>query len=201
MALTIKDVQDFINGNQEQPEVKEFLTSLKQVDFSTAKGLIETSDEGKAYLSSFADSKITKAIKTYEEKTLNKKIDEEISKRYPNDSEEAKEIKRLRAEFEKVQNESKREKQLNNALKYANEKKIPAKYVDKLIGDDDESTYKNLDEFGAFVTDYVKISVEEKFKQNGTSAPDIDNKQKQFTADDVSKMTREQFLANAQYIK
>jgi hypothetical protein len=188
MALTITEVQDFLKQNQELPEVQQYLSSLKQVDTNTVKGYLESADEGKALLNTLTDSRVTKAIKGYEEQTLAKRVDEEISKRYPNESEEVKEVKRLRIEFEKLTNESKREKQLNNALKYANEKKIPAKYIEKFLGEDDESTYKNLDEFNAFVTDFVKLSVEEKFKQNGTSAPDLDKKKGEHTFEEMCRL-------------
>lgn len=59
--------------------------------------------EGKSYLQSFADTRVTDAIKTYETKTLPKKLEEEIAKRYPPESEEAKQLRDLKAQFEQSQ--------------------------------------------------------------------------------------------------
>ncbi|MFM9533575.1 hypothetical protein [Lysinibacillus sp. IITD104] len=58
-ALTLESVQSFLNDN----------------------------DEGKKWLQSIADTRVTDAIKTYETKTLPKKLEDEIAKRYPPESE------------------------------------------------------------------------------------------------------------------
>ncbi len=115
-TLTLESVQSFLNDN----------------------------DEGKKWLQSFADTRVTDAFKTYETKTLPKKLEDEISKRYPPESEEAKQLSELKAQFEQSQKEAAREKLVNQALSTATEKSLPAKLVEFFVGEDADKTTANL---------------------------------------------------------
>ncbi|MFF2797098.1 hypothetical protein [Lysinibacillus xylanilyticus] len=61
-------------------------------------------------------------MKTYETKTLPKKLEEEISKRYSPESEEAKQLRELKTQFKQSQKEAAHEKLFNQALSIATEK-------------------------------------------------------------------------------
>ncbi|MFJ8459188.1 DUF4355 domain-containing protein [Lysinibacillus xylanilyticus] len=89
--------------------------------------------------SPFADTRVTEAIKTYETNTLPKKLEEEISKRYPPESEEAKQLRDLKAQFEQSQKEAAHEKLLNQALSIATGKSLPSKLVEFFVGEDAEN--------------------------------------------------------------
>lgn len=110
----------------------------------SVQSFLNDDDEGKKWLQSFADTRITDAIKTYETKTLPKKLEDEISKRYPPESEEAKQLRDLKAQFEQSQKEATREKLVNQALSTATEKSLPAKLVKFFVGEDAEKTTANL---------------------------------------------------------
>ncbi|WNN74348.1 DUF4355 domain-containing protein [Lysinibacillus capsici] len=110
----------------------------------SVQSFLNDDDEGKKWLQSFADTRITDAIKTYETKTLPKKLEDEISKRYPPESEEAKQLRDLKAQFEQSQKEATREKLVNQALSTATEKSLPAKLVEFFVGEDAEKTTANL---------------------------------------------------------
>ncbi|WDU77562.1 DUF4355 domain-containing protein [Lysinibacillus sp. G01H] len=110
----------------------------------SVQSFLNDDDEGKKWLQSFADTRVTDAIKTYETKTLPKKLEDEISKRYPPESEEAKQLRELKAQFEQSQKEAAREKLFNQALSTATEKSLPAKLVGFFVGDDAEKTTANL---------------------------------------------------------
>lgn len=110
----------------------------------SVQSFLNDDDEGKKWLQSFADTRVTDAIKTYETKTLPKKLEDESSKRYPPESEEAKQLRDLKAQFEQSQKEATREKLVNQALSTATEKSLPAKLVEFFVGEDAEKTTANL---------------------------------------------------------
>lgn len=114
------------------------------LSLESVQSFLNDNDEGKKWLQSFADTRVTDAIKTYETKTLPKKLEEEIAKRYPPESEEAKQLIELKAQFEQSQKEAAREKLVNQALSTATEKSLPAKLVEFFVGEDADKTTANL---------------------------------------------------------
>jgi len=166
--LTLESVQSFLNDN----------------------------DEGKKWLQSFADTRVTDAIKTYETKTLPKKLEDEISKRYPPESEEAKQLRDLKAQFEQSQKEAAREKLVNQALSTATEKSLPSKLVEFFVGDDAERTTANLGILEAEFNATVQAEVDKRFKDGGTPPPPKGGYPTALTKEAVMKMTTEEINAN-----
>jgi len=167
-TLTLESVQSFLNDN----------------------------DEGKKWLQSFADTRVTDAIKTYETKTLPKKLEDEISKRYPPESEEAKQLRDLKAQFEQSQKEAAREKLVNQALSTATEKSLPAKLVEFFVGEDAEKTTANLGILEAEFNAAVQAEVDKRFKDGGTPPPPKGGNPTALTKEAVMKMTTEEINAN-----
>ncbi|WP_281487138.1 DUF4355 domain-containing protein [Lysinibacillus sphaericus] len=71
-----------------------------------------------------------------------------MSKRYPPELEEAKQLRDLKAQFEQSQKEAAREKLVNPALSTATEKSLPSKLVGFFVGDDAEKTTTNPNAYG-----------------------------------------------------
>lgn len=168
LTLTLESVQAFLNENT----------------------------EGKSYLQSFADKRVTDAIKTYETKTLPSKIEEEIGKRYPPESEEAKQLRDLKAQFEQSQKEAAREKLVNQALSTATEKSLPSKLVEFFVGDDADKTTANLGVLEAEFNAAVQAEVDKRFKDGGTPPPPKGGGSSALTKEDVLKMTADEINAN-----
>ncbi|WP_324728788.1 DUF4355 domain-containing protein [Lysinibacillus fusiformis] len=166
--LTLESVQSFLNDN----------------------------DEGKKWLQSFSDTRVTDAIKTYETKTLPKKLEDEISKRYPPESEEAKQLRELKAQFEQSQKEAAREKLVNQALSTATEKSLPSKLVEFFVGDDSEKTTTNLGILEAEFNAAVQAEVDKRFKDGGTQPPQKNGNPTTLSKEAVLKMTPDEINAN-----
>ncbi|WP_051582364.1 DUF4355 domain-containing protein [Lysinibacillus fusiformis] len=167
-TLTLESVQTFLNENA----------------------------EGKSYLQSFADTRVTDAIKTYETKTLPKKLEDEIAKRYPPESEEAKQLRDLKAQFEQSQKEAAREKLFNQALSAATEKSLPSKLVEFFVGEDAEKTTANLGILEAEFNAAVQAEVDKRFKEGGTPPPQKNGNPTTLTKEAVLKMTPDEINAN-----
>ncbi|MGE7092536.1 DUF4355 domain-containing protein [Lysinibacillus sp. NPDC048646] len=161
----------------------------------SVQAFLNESAEGKSYLQSFADTRVTEAIKTYETKTLPKKIEDEISKRYPPESEEAKQLRELKTQFEQSQKDAGREKLVNQALSTATEKSLPVKLVDFFVGDDADTTTANLGVLEAEFNAAVQAEVEKRFKDGGT-VPPKGNPPTALTKEAVLKMTPDEINAN-----
>lgn len=108
------------------------------------KGKLETDKDFKAYMDSEKDKHSKKALETWKTNNLQKEIDTEIKKRYPDKDPKDKDIANLKAEMEKMKAESFRKDLTNKALKVAQEKKLPTELVDYFVGKDEDTTKTNL---------------------------------------------------------
>jgi len=162
----------------------------------TVQAFLKDNDEGKKWLQSFADTRVTEAIKTYESKTLPKKLEEEITKRYPPETEEAKQLRELKAQFEQSQKEAAREKLINQALSIATEKSLPSKLVEFFVGEDAEKTTANLGVLEAEFNAAVQAEVDQRFKDGGTPPPQKGGGSTTLTKEAVLNMTTDEINAN-----
>ncbi|MGE7946479.1 DUF4355 domain-containing protein [Lysinibacillus sp. NPDC093688] len=162
----------------------------------SVQAFLSENAEGKNYLQSFADTRVTEAIKTYETKTLPKKLEEEISKRYPPESEEAKQLRELKTQFEQSQKEAAHEKLFNQALSIATGKSLPSKLVEFFVGEDAENTTANLGILEAEFNAAVQAEVDKRFKDGGTPPPPKGGNPTALTKEAVMKMTPDEINAN-----
>ena len=135
------------------------------------QSFVSANDEGKRWLQSLTDSRVTEAIKTYESNTLPKKVQEEINQRYPAETPEQIEIRELKQKFQDIENEKVRTSLKNTALSVAVEKSLPTKLIEYFIGQDETSTTNNLGvletEFNAAVQARVDEEVAKRFREGG----------------------------------
>ena len=105
---------------------------------------------------------------TWKANNLDALVDAKVKELYPEETEEQKRIRKLEKELEDQKTAAQREKLLNKAVSYASEKQLPADVVEFFIGEDEESTMKNL---GAFEEKYnaaLQKAIESKFQENGS---------------------------------
>jgi hypothetical protein len=71
MAIeNLDEVKSYFEANQENEEVKGYIKGLISLD--GVKSFLEANDDGKRYLNSYADSKVTKGIETFKQNNLSK---------------------------------------------------------------------------------------------------------------------------------
>lgn len=137
------------------------------MSLEAVQAFVNDDDGGKKWLQSLTDTRVTDAIKTYETKTFPGKLEEEISKRFPAETTEQKQLRELQQKFEQLETEKTRESLKNKALSFATEKALPTQLVDYFIGQDEDATLKNLGNFEEVFAAAVQAGVSEKFKANG----------------------------------
>jgi hypothetical protein len=180
------------NGQQGEPSNTQGL----QLTLDVVQKFVNENEEARKWLQSLTDSRVTEAIKTYEKKTLPKKVEEEIAKRFPPETEEQKQLRELKQKLEQIEQEKIRETLRNKALSVATEKQLPAKLVDFFIGQDEETTMKNLSVLEEVFFDYVQKAVEERFKDGGRNPKPSNPDDKPLTREQIEKMSLEEINKN-----
>lgn len=163
---TLDEVKKFLEENKENEEVKSYLNELSAVSADKVNGFLDT-EEGKRLIQPRLDSHFTKGLETWKVNNLEALVDAKVKELYPEETEEQKRIRKLEKELEDQRTAAQREKLLNKAVSYASEKQLPADVVEFFIGEDEESTMKNL---GAFEEKYnaaLQKAIESKFQENG----------------------------------
>lgn len=157
----------FLKEKEASAEVLSFVEGLKPVSIETVKDFVENNEDGKKLLASLTDAKVTKGIESWKGNNLQKAIDEEIAKRYPPETEEAKKLRELEKKQNDLLAELKKKDLLTAAIKKATEKGLPVSLIDRFLGDDEESTDRNLGTFEEQFKKAVEAQVEQKFKSGG----------------------------------
>ncbi|MBT2572613.1 DUF4355 domain-containing protein [Bacillus sp. ISL-51] len=163
---TLEDVKKFLEENKENEDVKSYLNELSALSADKVNGFLDT-EEGKRLIQPRLDSHFTKGLDTWKANNLDALVDAKVKELYPEETEEQKRIRKLEKELEDQKTAAQREKLLNKAVSYASEKQLPAGVVEFFIGEDEESTMKNL---GAFEEKYnaaLQKAIESKFQENG----------------------------------
>lgn len=157
MELNLQQVQEFINTNKDNAEVKSYLQGLNKIALDGVKSFLESDEEGKKYLNSYSDNKVTNAIKTFEQNTLPKRVEEEIKKRNPSLDPKDLEIQKLKEQFENMQKETMRKDLQLKVSKIAAEKQISSDLIPFILDEDEEKTMDNLKALEKALGDYSKI--------------------------------------------
>ncbi|MBF7155999.1 DUF4355 domain-containing protein [Bacillus albus] len=187
--------------NQEPNPTPEPNPEPMQITLEAVQSFINDDDSGKKWLQSLTDTRVTDAIKTYENKTLPKKIEDEIAKRFPAETEDQKQLRNLKQQFERLEAEKQTETLKNKALSIATEKGLPTKLVDYFIGSDEETTITGLGVLEEVFSLAVQQAVEEKFKQGGRDPKPPGEPGKALSKEAIEKMTPDEINANWEQIE
>ncbi|AVP61699.1 hypothetical protein C7M79_13765 [Clostridium botulinum] len=151
---------------------------LKGTDFAKSmlsldnfKNLVATDKDFKSFMDSEKDRHAEKYNKTWQANNLENLINEKIKELYPEDDPKDTELSKLKLEMETMKKEKIKEQLTNKALKIATEKGLPTDLVDYFIGQDEETTDKNLETLEKVFTDKLETTVKERLKDNSYTPP------------------------------
>ena len=152
--LTGSDIETQFKGAE--PTLDIFKTKLK------------TDKEFKAYIESENDKYHNKALTTWKENNLEKELEPFITAKYPElvTDPVKKELAEMRKELEKEKASNGRKDLLSEAMKYAAEKKLPAGFIDKFLGEDLDTTKANLDILAVDWSKGLETSMNERLKSS-----------------------------------
>jgi hypothetical protein len=121
----------------------------------------------KNWLQSEKDRHFSKGLDTWKEKSLPELLESEIKKRYPDETEEQKQLRELKLQFDQLKQEKQKETIRNQAYKEATEKGLPLQLLDFFVAGDLEATQSNLTTLEKVWNEALKAAVGETFKANG----------------------------------
>ncbi len=181
-----KDLLKLIEGATDEQDINALLAKTDIEEAFKSSGLtleafkdkMKTDKDFKAYIDSVNDTFHNKALKTWKENNLEKELEPFIQTKYPDLVTDPikKELMDMKRELEKEKASNARKDLLNEAMKYATEKKLPTAFIDKFLGEDLDSTKANLDGLASDWSKGLEISINEKLKSSsyvpGGSNPD-----------------------------
>ncbi|WP_251861050.1 DUF4355 domain-containing protein [Clostridium sp. Marseille-Q2269] len=161
-----------IEDNGEVDEIlatSELATKFGGLDVFKQK--MNTDKEFKSYIDSLKDQHLNKGLDTWKANNLQNLIDDKIKELYPEEDPKDTELVKLKQEMENMKKEKIKEQLTNKALKIATEKGLPTDLVDYFIGQDEETTDKNLETLEKVFTDKLETTVKERLKDNSYTPP------------------------------
>lgn len=160
------------------------------------KDKVKNDKDFKAYMDSEKDIHSKKSFETWKTNNLQNLVNEEYKKQHPDADPKDTEIATLKKQFENMQKEALKKDLTNKALKTLTEKKIPTDLVNFIVGQDEDTTNKNLETLATIFSTHDEAIKTEILKGNSYTPPGgKDNTP--LGKSEVEKMTNEV----AQYFK
>lgn len=132
------------------------------------KEKMKSDKDFKAFIDSENDKYHSKALKTWKENNLEKELEPFIKEKYPDliTDPVQKKVLELEKELEKERQANAKKDLLNEAMKYAKDKKLPASIVEKCLGEDIDKTKEFIDIVSKDWSDGLEAIATEKLKQS-----------------------------------
>ncbi|AIY79032.1 hypothetical protein U728_723 [Clostridium botulinum 202F] len=160
----------------------------KDLTLDEVKNFVESSDDGKKYLQTYGDKRVTDGIKTWKDKNLQTLINDEVLKATgKKKTPEQIEIEQIKAQLKEQTDKAERAESIAKYKDVLAEKKIPMEMIDYFLTDNEETTNTRIDNFSTYVNDMVNNGVKDKMA-DGSYTPPGENGAGDLTADDVAKM-------------
>ena len=164
-TMTLEELKQFLEDNKDNEEVQKYLEGLYIVP-KKVKTFLET-DAGKKLIQPMLDSYFSKGLESWKEKTMPGLIEEEIKKKFPDETEEQKRLRKLEEELAKERQARTKSELINKATTLATQKGLPVEVVHYFVGQDEEETVNNLTALENIWQSNIEKVVSEKFKENG----------------------------------
>lgn len=141
--------------------VKEFIKNGLTLD--AFKGKLKEK-EFKDFINGEGGKDFEKRLKEWKKNNLEKELEPFIQEKYPDliTDPTQKKILELEKKLADEQKANARKDLITEAIKYANEKKIPSNLVENFLGEDLEKTKVNLDSFVESINPWVQEQVDER---------------------------------------
>lgn len=168
--MTLEELKKFLEANKDNKEIQDYLKGLFPLTPEGVTAFLATED-GKKILQPKLDTHFTKSLETWKEKTLPTLLDEEIKKKFPDETEEQKRLRNLEDELTKERQARIKSELVNKATTLATEKGLPVDLIAYFVGQDEETTIANIGNLETVYQKHLQDAVEAKFKENGRTPP------------------------------
>ncbi len=167
------------------------------------KSFLDTDPEGQKLAQSYTDAKVTKGIETWRQNNLDRllteRVEQEISKRYPAETEEQKRLRALEQELAAEKQTRIKAELRSRALSEAQKKGLPTDLVDHFVGGDEDQTLANLGKLESVWSAAIQRAIDDRFAEGGRS-PTVtrttDARPPTFTQEQIARMSPEEYRRN-----
>lgn len=165
------ELMALLNNVTDEDSIDEILQGTDLVKEFIKNGLTLEAFKGKLKEKEFKDfingeggKDFEKRLKEWKKNNLEKELEPFIQEKYPNliTDPTQKKILELEKKLADEQKANARKDLITEAIKYANEKKIPSNLVENFLGEDLEKTKANLDSFIETINPWVSEQVDER---------------------------------------
>ncbi len=165
------ELMALLNNVNDEDSIDEILQGTDLVKEFIKNGLTLEAFKGKLKEKEFKDfingeggKDFEKRLKKWKEENLEKELEPFIQEKYPDlvTDPTQKKILELEKKLADEQKANARKDLITEAIKYANEKKIPSNLVENFLGEDLEKTKVNLDSFVESINPWVQEQVDER---------------------------------------
>ena len=147
------------------------------------------------WLQSEKDRHFSKGLETWKKNNLASIVEEEIKKRYPEETEEQRRLREMENEIKQLKQENKIKEIRNRAYRQATEKGLPLELLDFFVDDDEEKTSANLEVFEKVWNEALQAQVNQTFKQNGRE-PHKSTIPNSLSREQIESMSEEDIIKN-----
>lgn len=165
------ELMALLNNVNDEDSIDEILQGTDLVKEFIKNGLTLEAFKGKLKEKEFKDfingeggKDFEKRLKEWKKANLEKELEPFIQEKYPDlvTDPTQKKILELEKKLADEQKANARKDLITEAIKYANEKKIPSNLVENFLGEDLEKTKVNLDSFVESINPWVQEQVDER---------------------------------------
>ena len=160
--MTLEEIMKFLEENKSKQEVISFVQGLVTLD--RVKAFVANDKDAKSWLDSENDKYNSKALETWKKNNLDKLIDEEIKKRFPDKDPKDVEIEKVKAELERIKQEASKKELTNKAYVLADELKVPKELIPFVLGEDEAETSNNVSKIAEMFNSHITSQVESRLK-------------------------------------
>lgn len=171
--MDINEITSYIEQNKDSEPVKNFINSFYAPEKLSS---VLDSEDGLKVLQPRLDKYHSKGIETWKQNNLPKIIDEEITKRFPGESEEQKRIKKIESQLNEQTKTATREKIKNSAITKLTTEKMPVGLADVLVADDEESFNTKFNIVKSVWDKELNERIKVELKKNGRTVHKDDEK-------------------------
>lgn len=163
--LTKEELEKIIEENKESEVLKKYAGGT-EITPDGVKAFLAT-DEGKRLIQPTLDQYHDKGLKTWKENNLKTIVEDEIKKRFPDETEEQKRIRNLEKMIEDERKARSSREIENKATKLLVENSLSLDFVPFISADSEEEVVSKVSAMKKIVDAEVQKAISEKFKESG----------------------------------
>jgi hypothetical protein len=181
LNLDLETVKGFLEANRETEGVSGLIADMAETFLG--------SDAGKKVLQPKLDKHFSKGIETWKANNLQGLIDDEISRKFPPESEEQKQLRALQKQLDAIEKEKSMATIKAEAIQEMTKQGLPVSVADIFVTDNLETTRDRIHTFAQEFSRSVRAEVDARLKTSGGTP------RNQSQGTESGDMTREQLLA------